>query len=102
MDFGRDMSKTPGIVAKSNIRLVDETALGDDPLDRQVCLKANEAARELFFGKDCTSSSSLKEDNGNEADNNVLNLIDCSLYDEQHLPPARYLLIGSCNHMVYQ
>jgi tRNA (adenine57-N1/adenine58-N1)-methyltransferase len=97
MDFGRDMSKTPGIVAKSNIRLVDETALGDDPLDRQVCLKANEAARELFFGKDCTSSSSsssssLKQDNGNEVDNNTLNLIDCSLYDEQHLPPARHLI----------
>lgn len=89
MDFGRDMAKTPGIVANSNIRLAEETHLGDDPLDRQVCLKANEAAKDLFFGNDYTTSS--KQANNNE-DEETLKSIDCSLYNEQHLPPARQLI----------
>ncbi|KAK1749250.1 tRNA (adenine(58)-N(1))-methyltransferase catalytic subunit TRMT61A [Skeletonema marinoi] len=89
MDFGRDMTKTPGIVAKSNIRLVDETHLGDDPLDRELCLKANEAAKDLFFGNDYTTS---KQATDNSEDEETLKLIDCSLYNEQHLPPARRLI----------
>ncbi|KAL7438217.1 hypothetical protein ACHAXH_004487 [Discostella pseudostelligera] len=80
MDFGRPMIQTRGIVAKSNIRLVDETHLGDDPLDIQVCRAANEAAKNLLLGNDSTSSSSSLE------------LVDCSLYNEQHLPPARRLI----------
>ena len=52
MDFGRDMIKTPGIVAKSNIRLVDETHIGDNPMDRKVCQAANFAAKDLFLGND--------------------------------------------------
>ncbi|KAL3777620.1 hypothetical protein ACHAW5_006771 [Stephanodiscus triporus] len=35
MDFGRPMIQTPGIVARSNIRLVPITHLGDDDLDRR-------------------------------------------------------------------
>lgn len=90
MDFGRDMTKTPGIVAKSKIRLVDETHLGEDPLDRELCLKANEAAKELFFGNDYTTSKQANE--VKEEDEEALKLIDCSLYNEQHLPPARRLI----------
>ncbi len=89
MDFGRDMAKTPGIVAKSNIRLVDETHLGDDPLDRQLCLAANEAAKDLFFGNDYTTP---KQATDASLDEESLKLIDCSLYNEQHLPPARRLI----------
>ena len=94
MDFGREMTKTPGIVANSNIRLVDETHLGDDPLDRQLCLKANEAAKDLFFGNDynSTSKQATNDDEGKDKDKEKLKLIDCSLYDEQHLPPARHLI----------
>ena len=82
------MTKTPGVVAKSNIRLVDETHFGDDPLDRQVCIKANEAAKALFLGNDYIPS----KDNFDDEDNGMLKLINCSLYDEQHLPPARQLI----------
>ncbi len=89
MDFGRDMAKTPGIVAKSNIRLVDDTHLGDDPLDRQVCLAANEAAKDLFFGNDYTAP---KQATDASLDEESLKLIDYSLYNERHLPPARRLI----------
>ena len=56
MDFGRPMTKTPGLVARSGIRLVDENHLGDDPLDRRVCRAANEAAKDLFLGNDNPST----------------------------------------------
>lgn len=126
MDFGRSMIKTPGLVAKSNIRLVDETHLGDDPLDRQVCRAANEAAKDLFLGNESPSAPPPPKNSANVADKDDgsdamaadgpsspstkadadasgstdasdairhrLPLVDCSLYDEHHLPPARRLI----------
>ena len=106
MDFGRPMIKTQGIVAKSNIRLVDETHLGTDPISRQVCQAANFAAKDLFLGNDHPSVPPTPKDNEEEmADPNwytdqcqqnkiddKLQLINCSLYNEQHLPPARRLI----------
>jgi len=112
MEFGRPMVQTPGIVAKSKIRLVEETHLGDDPLDRHVCRAANEAAKDLFLGNDNPSmpppprdaaakdtnesSPPVKPDVVNETTTdglqNKLSLVDCSLYNEHHLPPARCLI----------
>ena len=80
MEFGRPLIQTRGIVAKSNIRLVEDTHLGDDPLDIQVCRAANDAAKNLLLGNDASSSSP------------ALELVDCSLYNEQHLPPPRRLI----------
>mmetsp|Transcript_37837 Transcript_37837/g.80821 ORF Transcript_37837/g.80821 Transcript_37837/m.80821 type:complete len:517 (+) Transcript_37837:100-1650(+) len=133
MDFGRSMIKTPGLVAQSNIRLVDETHLGDDPLDRLVCRASNEAAKDLFLGNDNPSVPPPQKAGANADDNDggihdnekaaggesspsvsnagggtaittsctnmsdaiqkkLLPLVDSSLYDEQHLPPARRLI----------
>ena len=72
MDSGRPMIQTPGIIAKSNIHLVDETHLDDDPIDREVCRAANEAAKDLFLGNDNLSagppSSKLPSANTNAKD----------------------------------
>lgn len=72
------MIQTRGIVAKSNIRLVEEKLLGDDPLDIQVCRAANEAAKNLLLGNNNDNPSA-----------SALSRVECSLYNEQHLPPAR-------------
>ena len=106
MDFGRPMIKTPGIVAKSNIRLVDETHLGDNPIDIKVCQAANYAAKDLFLGNEHPSnppppSPDDEEDmrpdanwytNHSKGIQDKLHLVDCSLYNEYHLPPARQLI----------
>lgn len=110
MDFGRDMIKTPGIVAKSNIRLVDETHIGDNPMDRKVCQAANFAAKDLFLGNDHPSKPPIPipRNGGDEEEmadpdwydkhckaNSIedkLHLVNYNLYSEQHLPPARRLI----------
>lgn len=114
MDFGRPMIKTPGIVAKSNIRLVEEeTHLGDEPLDRKVCRAANEAAKDLFLGND-NPSAPPKDDReegigvgdcntvGDSTIQQKLHLVNCALYDEQHLPPARHLIQPNDLVVVFQ
>ncbi|KAL9187957.1 hypothetical protein ACHAXT_006335 [Thalassiosira profunda] len=120
MDFGRPLTKTAGVVSRSGIRLVDETHLGNDPLDVELCRAANDAARALFLGNDHPSRPPLPvdgdEDDGDEcigggasekapSDGTAMigasegapinqndHLANCSLYDEQHLPPARRLI----------
>ncbi|KAL7550476.1 hypothetical protein ACHAWF_013698 [Thalassiosira exigua] len=127
MDFGRPMIKTPGVVSKSNIRLVEETHLGDDPLDRKVCRTANEAAKDFFLGNENPSTrltpkvvadadaakdeaSDVVESSKNGTSDAIgdkavisststpgaiqmrLHLVNCSLYSERHLPPARRLI----------
>ena len=125
MDFGRPMIETPGLVAQSGVRIVDETHLGDSALDKQVCRAANEAAKDLFLGNgnpstppnpnaadgsDNNDKDDGKNNNANgqsqkpkeydsatqkrlaQADAAIkdkLHLVNCSLYNEQHLPPAR-------------
>ncbi|KAL7533121.1 hypothetical protein ACHAXR_005055 [Thalassiosira sp. AJA248-18] len=140
MEFGRTMIQTPGLVARSNIRLVDETHLGDDPLDIKVCRAANEAAKDLFLGNENPSMPPLRkegadnvavsnhggvgddndgekaaEDNGTLAadtsstptttTNTIqqnLPLVNCSLYNEHHLPPARNLIHPSDLVVVFE
>ncbi|KAL3769611.1 hypothetical protein ACHAWO_011557 [Cyclotella atomus] len=79
MDFGRPLVSTSGIVTKSNIRLVPETHLGNDPLDILVCQSSNAAARDLFLGNDYHHHPSYSKDE----------LINHTLYNELHLPPPR-------------
>jgi tRNA A58 N-methylase Trm61 len=105
MDFGRPMIRTPGIVARSGIRLVSETHLGDDPLDVGVCRAANEAARDLLLGNDRASGDddggADAGDGGGRTENDggmrrrralALALVDSSLYRERHLPPPTRLI----------
>ena len=105
MDFGRPMIRTPGIVARSGIRLVSETHLGDDPLDVGVCRAANEAARDLLLGNDRASGDddggADADDGGGRTENDggmrrrralALALVDSSLYRERHLPPPTRLI----------
>ncbi|KAL3797091.1 hypothetical protein HJC23_000429 [Cyclotella cryptica] len=92
MDFGRPMVCNPGVVAKSNIRLVPETYLGDDPLDILVCQASNDAAKDLFLGNDNPSSDSTKKDTSSEPTNDTekhLSRVDHALYAEHHLPAPR-------------
>eukprot|EP00970_Alexandrium_tamarense_P001185 scaffold128_cov198-Alexandrium_tamarense.AAC.8 len=103
MDFGRQMQSVPGIIAKSNIRLVDETHLGaDDALDRAVCKSSNVAAMDLFLGNDNPSVPPARRDanqengaceSGNDSSTSLLQekqlLVNCDLYNERHLPPPR-------------
>ena len=118
MNFGRPMVETPGVLARSNIRLVKETHLGDDPLDREVCRAANEAAKSLFLGNSNPSVPPIPvgspEDVGGVGakeppaaaepgaprsaaidgaiPDERLALVDCSLYSERHLPPSSGLI----------
>jgi len=76
----------------------------DDPLDREVCRAANEAAKDLFLGNNAngedgpTDANEVTADDGvssslpakNASDN--MHLVNCSLYNEHHLPPARRLI----------
>jgi hypothetical protein len=81
MDFGRPLVSTSGIVTKSNIRLVPETHLGNDPLDILVCQSSNAAARDLFLGN-YNHHHPSQYDSKDE-------LINHTLYNELHLPPPR-------------
>lgn len=93
MDFGRPLISKPGVVAKSNIRLVPETQLGDDPLDILVCKSSNAAARDLFLGNDdSTSNANNGETNGEQETNDQNVLVNHALYNELHLPPPRSVI----------
>jgi hypothetical protein len=76
------MISKPGIVAKSNIRLIPETHLGNDPLDVLVCQSSNAAARDLFLGNGATSTDDATKDT----------LTNHALYPEHHLPPPRSII----------
>jgi tRNA (adenine57-N1/adenine58-N1)-methyltransferase len=109
------MIHTPGIVARSNIRLVPENHLGDDPLDIKVCLAANEAAKDLLWGNDRETPHHPRKgddvvvyDGGaavnemsdavdattakNSREREQLSFVDSSLYRERHLPPPPSLI----------
>jgi len=92
MDFGRPMIHTPGIVARSNIRLVPITHLGDDDLDRRVCAAANDAAVDLLWGNDRSppTTTTTADDDVDDVDDVVV--VDSSLYRERHLPPPTRLI----------
>jgi hypothetical protein len=88
MDFGRPLINSTGVVSKSNIRLVPETHLGNDPLDILLCQSSNAAARDLFLGNDNPSNpASTAEADTNAAAKDAL--VNHALYPEQHLPPPR-------------
>lgn len=87
------MISTPGVVSKSNIRLVPETQLGDDPLDILVCKSSNAAARDLFLGNDNSTSNANDDEANGELETNYRNaLINHALYHERHLPPPRSVI----------
>ena len=85
MDFGRPLIRSSGVVVKSNIRLVSETHLGEDPLDILVCQSSNDAARDLFLGND--NPSRYTSTGANDANNDAR--VNHKLYPEYHLPPPR-------------
>lgn len=82
----------PGVVAKSNIRLVSETYLGDDALDILVCQSSNDAAKDFFLGNDNHADGHTEKDTSSEPANDTpknLSLVDHALYVEHHLPAPR-------------
>ncbi|KAL3808191.1 hypothetical protein ACHAXA_009546 [Cyclostephanos tholiformis] len=92
------MIHTPGIVARSNIRLVPANHLGDDPLDIKVCLAANEAAKDHLLGNDRPTTPPRKVGDNDDDEGTtprygrLLALVDSSLYHERHLPPPTRLI----------
>lgn len=87
------MISSPGVVAKSNIRLVPESHLGDEPIDVLVCKSSNDAARDLFLGNDNSSSASNSgapnTNDATEPNNEQDAFVNHALYNEHHLPPPR-------------
>lgn len=77
------MISNPGVVAKSNIRLVTESHLGDEPIDVLVCKSSNDAARDLYLGNNNPSSPSNSSKKETDA------FVNHVLYNELHLPPPR-------------